>query len=236
MRRVRKTGGLTILCLTASLCSGICGAQEVFGTKDYTVSKVAALSFVPADSSQAFHTSGSLGRFGAVNTDQHFYATVDIPAGANIDYIGINNLNDGTPGVITATLRIRTGGFLITIGQVSNTPHATWVTDLNPDPLNTHLAGLENAVLILDVEIASSPNLQFFGWVGVWWKRLVSSSPDVDFTDVPADHPFHDYVEALYKAGITAGYADGRFGVDDPITRGQMAVFLSIALGLHWPF
>jgi S-layer homology domain len=35
-------------------------------------------------------------------------------------------------------------------------------------------------------------------------------------------------------AGITAGCGGGRFSVDDPITRGQMAVFLSLALGLHF--
>ncbi len=53
--------------------------------------------------------------------------------------------------------------------------------------------------------------------------------------DVPPTHPFYASVEALSAAGITGGYPDGRFGVNDPITRGQMAVFLSAALGLHWP-
>ena len=55
------------------------------------------------------------------------------------------------------------------------------------------------------------------------------------FSDVPPTHPFYKFVEALHAAGITAGYGDGRFGVNDPITRGQMAVFLSVALGLYWP-
>ena len=52
---------------------------------------------------------------------------------------------------------------------------------------------------------------------------------------MPTNHPFFQYVEALYAAGITAGYGNGNFGVTDPITRGQMAVFLAKALGLHWP-
>jgi len=45
---------------------------------------------------------------------------------------------------------------------------------------------------------------------------------------------FFQYVEALYAAGITAGYGNGHLGVNDPISRGQMAAFLAKAFGLHW--
>ena len=73
------------------------------------------------------------------------------------------------------------------------------------------------------------------GGVKVIWRRIVSPPPAVaTFPDVPTSHPFFQFVEALYAAGITAGYGNGNFGVNDPITRGQMAVFLSKALGLHW--
>jgi hypothetical protein len=39
------------------------------------------------------------------------------------------------------------------------------------------------------------------------------------------------FVEALFAAGISVG---GNYCPDAPLTRGQMAVFLSGALGLHW--
>jgi hypothetical protein len=68
------------------------------------------------------------------------------------------------------------------------------------------------------------------------YKLKVSPAPaTATFTDVPVGHPFFQFVEALAASGITVGYPDGRFGVDDSITRGQMAVFLAKALGLHWP-
>jgi S-layer homology domain len=51
---------------------------------------------------------------------------------------------------------------------------------------------------------------------------------------VPTSHPFFPFVQALVAAGITSGCGGGRFCVDDPITRGQMAVFLSLGLGLHF--
>ena len=71
-----------------------------------------------------------------------------------------------------------------------------------------------------------------------WGEPLQNRGLDLataTFPDVPTSHPFFQYVEALYAAGITAGYGNGSFGVNDPISRGQMAVFLSVALGLHWP-
>jgi S-layer homology domain len=64
----------------------------------------------------------------------------------------------------------------------------------------------------------------------------VSPAPGAaTFGDVPTGHPFFQFVEALAASGITAGCGNGNFCPDAPLTRGQMAVFLSKALGLHWP-
>jgi hypothetical protein len=54
------------------------------------------------------------------------------------------------------------------------------------------------------------------------------------FSDVPNSHPFFQFVEALVAAGITAGCGGGQYCVNNPITRGEMAVFLGKALGLHF--
>lgn len=48
-------------------------------------------------------------------------------------------------------------------------------------------------------------------------------------------HPFFQFVEALSASGITAGCGNGNFRPSAPLTRGQVAVFLSKALGLSWP-
>jgi hypothetical protein len=69
------------------------------------------------------------------------------------------------------------------------------------------------------------------------WFRQVSPAPmAATFTDVPTTHPFFRFVEALFASGITAGCGSGNFCPNDPVTRGQMAVFLAAALGLHFPF
>jgi hypothetical protein len=48
-------------------------------------------------------------------------------------------------------------------------------------------------------------------------------------------HPYHRFIEALAAAGISGGCGGGLYCVDNPITRGEMAVFLAAALGLHFP-
>jgi hypothetical protein len=70
------------------------------------------------------------------------------------------------------------------------------------------------------------------------WVRQVSPGPDTaTFGDVPIDHPFFQYIEALAKSGITGGCnaSPPLFCPNAPLTRGQMAVFLAKALGLQWP-
>ncbi len=47
-----------------------------------------------------------------------------------------------------------------------------------------------------------------------------------DFLDVPGAHQFYAFVTKLVSNGITAGVGGGNYGVDQPILRQQMAVFL----------
>jgi hypothetical protein len=47
-----------------------------------------------------------------------------------------------------------------------------------------------------------------------------------DFTDVPQAHPFHNFIEKLFRHGVTAGCTPGNFCPADPVTRAQVAVFL----------
>jgi hypothetical protein len=51
------------------------------------------------------------------------------------------------------------------------------------------------------------------------------------FADVPTDHPFCGFIERLAADGITGGCTPAQFCPDDPVTRGQMAVFIETAIG-----
>jgi hypothetical protein len=51
---------------------------------------------------------------------------------------------------------------------------------------------------------------------------------DVRFPDVATDHPHAVGISAM--AGIAGGFADGTFRPNEPVTRGQMATFLTVTL------
>ena len=49
---------------------------------------------------------------------------------------------------------------------------------------------------------------------------------DPKFTDVPKSNQFYPYIAALQNEGIIGGKGDGRYGINEPLTRGQMAAIL----------
>ena len=60
--------------------------------------------------------------------------------------------------------------------------------------------------------------------------------PAFAFPDVPEGHTFHPAVTHLAERGILAGYANGAFGLDDPILRAQVAKMLVLALAGDWGY
>jgi hypothetical protein len=52
------------------------------------------------------------------------------------------------------------------------------------------------------------------------------------FSDVPASSPFCRWIEEMARRGIVSGCGGGRYCPADPVTRGQMGVFISATFGL----
>jgi hypothetical protein len=59
-----------------------------------------------------------------------------------------------------------------------------------------------------------------------------SACTTAPFGDVPCANPFAPWVQELVARGITAGCGGGLYCPTDPVTRGQMAVFLTKTFGL----
>jgi hypothetical protein len=75
-----------------------------------------------------------------------------------------------------------------------------------------------------------------FRGVRIAMLRQLSAPPATPtFGDVPVSHPYFRYIEALAAAHITTGCGSGQFCPERPLTRGEMAVILSVALGLNFP-
>jgi hypothetical protein len=127
-----------------------------------------------------------------------------------------------------------------TTGQVSEIVSATFPDIASGNnsvtvnfPPGTTIDNLNN---VYGIEVVLEPNTRFYR-ARVRYQRQVSPAPGVATfpNDVPTTHPFFRFVEALAASNITAGCLPDSFCPDMPVTRGQMAVFLAAALGLHFP-
>jgi PKD repeat protein len=54
----------------------------------------------------------------------------------------------------------------------------------------------------------------------------------VTFPDVPADFWSYRHIEYIAAAQVAGGYTDGLYHPENPVTRDQMAVYISRALNL----
>jgi len=80
----------------------------------------------------------------------------------------------------------------------------------------------------------ATPNIRI-QLVRIFYELQVSPAPAIaTFADVPVGAFAFQHIEALAASGITAGCGGGDYCPDAPVTRAQMAVFLSKALGLYW--
>lgn len=59
----------------------------------------------------------------------------------------------------------------------------------------------------------------------------VSADNTPSFTDVKPGDAHYEAIAAAVKAGIINGYADGRFGPNDPMTQNQLAEVVDCVLG-----
>jgi len=240
---------LAFLCAALGLAGTLTGKSSVptsrlgpdeFGTEGYTVTTIPAASFTFQNNNG--YSNGECGCTGYQCAcfngpgPYAFFAGLNIPAGAVIDFIGLQSysLNAGQTGV-ALYLNGRYGTQDTVIG-FSSTAHG-WDTDYNAAPMGFQLPANVHNSLVLHVEMGAAAEVAYFAWVEVWWRRSVSPPPaTATFGDVPVDHPFFQFIEAIAAAGITAGCGGGNFCPDQPITRKQEAAFLAKALGLHWPY
>jgi hypothetical protein len=207
---------------------------ETYGTASEVVIAVPDWEFNPYASTTTF--GWDAGRYvNSANGDLE--AGLHVPAGAAITRLEVQacNTNATTPGILTLAERSNSSGMGFVIDQVfisPNTPCTLVSVTLSPaykvnNSINSYYLTWDNGTVTdgtIKIQTAR-----------VFYKLQISPDPaGATFADVPVGHPFHRFVEALYASGITGGCGGGNYCPDAPVTRGQMAVFLAGALGLHW--
>jgi hypothetical protein len=174
-------------------------------------------------------------------TPQRYFAEIPLPSGAQISLVECRVTDSSAANDVFISLQrspfdVNTNSGISTEFVASDsTTGATGiqVVSLPVDETILHTDQNIRNLYAVTADIASDTELRECRIV---WRRTVSPAPAVaTFNDVPTNHPFFRFVEALAAAGITGGCGSGIYCPDNPVTRGQMAVFLSVALGLHFP-
>jgi hypothetical protein len=229
-------------------------SPSTFGTFAVSYYEVPANSFQPWNSSQTYTSEDfGRGRRWATTSATDLIAPLRLPSGAKLTYLELDYLDNnasaatygelsvcsftGTscsfypnPGVGTADCTL-TGFICSGIAAASS---SNGVRTANLTASNIVVDNFFKSYSLL-AEPNATDGTEKVGGMIVGYVLQVSPAPGVaTFADVPTSSPQFRFVEALVAAGITAGCGGGNYCPNDPITRGQMAVFLASALGLQW--
>lgn len=215
---------------------------EPFGTVAAAVRTIHGLGFQESDSGTTFsYSSSTTHRFHTGGLPWFDADVADLPAGAELLGLELEGCDTNATQHVTVFLFRRgspTGGNSV-VGSVTTGDAATPGCAFFGGPANLPAGQFVNNATgsyFVRAELSATNDTTSLGAVRIYYRLRVSPAPAAaTFTDVPASHAFFRYVEALAASGITGGCGGSNFCPDTPLTRGQMAVFLSAALGLHFP-
>lgn len=245
--------------ITSSFClliaaRGLCQATTASAAVDVREARIRAQSFGPYQNVKVlgaidFRPAASGVTYSSFN-DTNGYAVfqtslppvnwlhgISLDSGVTIDGIELEACDSDIAGQIFFGILKwdENGGTTIASGAtgVETTPGCNmfWAEVASPQPFRNRL---DEAYAYFGFSGSGSSILRVTS-ARIYYTRTVSPAPGVaTFSDVPTGHPLFRFVEALAASGVTAGCGGGNFCPNSPLTRGQMAVFLSSALGLYW--
>ena len=211
-----------------------------YGTSSASVATLGAFDFDAVDSATPYTDDGNVHRyFNAAGGRKVWIGTFHIPSGTTITGFGFSYCDSNSASMQDYT---------IAIYDFDSTGAANFITSFGPTTNNTCSTAFSPAVsynldanqnhfitmIVFQPEVIDG-TVKMVG-ASLSYKRRISTPPaTATFGDVSNASPIYKFVEALAAAGITGGCGNGNYCPNDPVTRGQMAVFISTALGLHFP-
>jgi hypothetical protein len=188
----------------------------------------------------------------SANGNQRWHAPLGLPNGAVVDEIGLLVTDNDGASDITAYFEVECfpvtgpgphgGGYYWTATSSGITGDGVVTMTGSPFTLRARGncqvggSGVYDAYFYYYVAAYLETTSHSFSGAVVKWHRTISPAPiTATFNDVPTSDPLFQYVEALAASGITVGCGGGNYCPGNFLTRGQMAVYLAKALGLHWP-
>jgi S-layer homology domain len=212
-----------------------------FGVEDVAILNIGPCGLQPRGSAAYTNVENSnCQRVAPLSGFLSLGADVQLPAGAvitevTIDYFDSHTTSNPAFGLfrVSHTGQL-TNLFNVTVpGTFSGGNNTTTIPLSTPETVDNET----NNYIFLTILDRTGAEVEGFFRAAIKYRRQVSPAPAVaTFNDVPTSHPFFQFIEALFASGITAGCSmtPPLYCPEAPLTRGQMAVFLGKALGLHF--
>jgi hypothetical protein len=218
---------------------------KTYGTSNLSYYRMGANEFTGAQtggtafdlwSDTFYQDTATFGRYGT-HTDAFFIGTPHLPSGALVTGIDFEGCANSDTSVLTEVYSCEADGKNCTGITAMESTAGCGLDHLDISGSNFVVDNSPNAnYLVILVVTGNTDGSDSLAGAVVEYTLQVSAAPlTSDFNDVATSSPQFKFIEALYYAGITAGCGGGNFCPDNPVTRGQMAVFLAKALGLQWP-
>ena len=213
---------------------------DTYGTGSTTDYVLQAYAFAPSSGDGANLIANGF-RARACTSSCGLTAPVMLPAGAVIEAMQLEacdtNATAGAQILAGLYRQVQLEAAVVTLAGPVTTgaaPGCAFFTAILAPP---HTVNNDDGTYAVELFITGGSLTTRFQAVRLAYRLQVSPPPATATfpNDVPTTHPFFRFVEALAAAGITGGCAGGSYCPDSPVTRGQMAVFLATALGLHFP-
>ncbi len=218
------------------------GEAPAWGTSDFTMVHLGPPAFVPRNSSVTWQQMGAgyLWHSGGSGSYLHdVWTPVVLPAGALLGGFRVFYYDNSTSDISVWLTRYHGDTNPdyqdIVNWSSSGTPGytSTYITVSKTITYRDTSGDEQNFNIIVRLPDASAD--MAIRSIRLLYYLQVSPAPaTATFNDVPTTHWAFKFVEALAASGITGGCGGGNYCPDDPLTRAQMAVFLSDALGLYW--
>jgi S-layer homology domain len=213
-------------------------SPNTFGTNGFTAVTLSTWGFSPLGDGTWSHFGSTGWSYRSIAGNTTACENVNLPSGSTLEYI--TTFTDDTD----AGMGHDVTHYLYRFNVVDSTSDIAFTFTTSGAPgiqrvlrtVTPPVTVSNQQALVLCIEHGVGGATNRSAGDTLWYRLQVSPAPLVaTFGDVPTGHPFFRFVEALAAAGITGGCGGGNFCPDNSVTRGQMAVFLSVALGLHFP-
>ena len=210
-----------------------------WGTGNFEAVNVHSYDFQANTSSDLIMDDGNGYRYFGDTAVPYMAAPVKLPAGAQLDSIFVSHCSQNDGDLVLGLYDNGEGGAGGGGGTLIAGPLVTLagcsIAGLTTPYSYTSVMGHPLYVVVYFAGGQTDGSTKFNNfWVN--YTREVSPAPaQATFGDVPTNDFGFQFIEALVASGITGGCGNGNFCPDSPVTRRQMAIFLSKALALNWP-